>query len=647
MPNIVIPAGSASAITPVVASAIQPSAFFRCEVWQSAQLAGAAFTVIGGQTDYIFNLTDTNGQPWTVELTATLIAPVVVVTMTVTPPVFYTGQTGFSVRANNNGSPGNVYYCPFDIAAAPAPTIVSFTATPSTIAACSGSSTLAWTVTGADTVTISPTIGSVGLTGSQSVTPGATTTYTLTATKYTTTTTATVTVTVTGALMVTSVVTSAAVQNFNSGANFAAGRWRVGYAGTGAYKINGNSPNWGVQYNDNDAQIGGVHGFYITDGAGNVAYGPGNTIGYPNQAAAEVGNSGLVVFYDHVGGKPIGMYLYDGEYGDNVAGSPNPQFFICGPLAASLTANVSQIDVGGSATLTWASTNADTASDPVGGSTTSGSQSVSPTTTTTYIFTATGFSGTIAKTVTVTITVNQPAVVDGLAAVGACGGTIGLSWLAAAHASSYVLQRSADGVSGWSTIASQVGLTFTDTPPLTATAYFYRVASVSGSVTSAYRDVVSAATLVTPSSPPAFSIVAHGGSIAVTWAPVTNATSYSVKYGTSHNGPYTTISGLTGTSTTITGLMDGTVYYVIMTASSACGETSAAAEQSAMPECCANAYSVSASPPGSGTTGTAPTQSGSLGSAPSSVGTFGSAPSSSGSVSVTPSTTWTVGDCPE
>ncbi|HLK66057.1 MAG TPA: OmpA family protein [Bryobacteraceae bacterium] len=61
------------------------------------------------------------------------------------------------------------------------PQIIRFEANPVSIAP-GESSTLSWTTTGAATVTISPTVGSVTVNGSTTVTPSVTTTYTLTAT---------------------------------------------------------------------------------------------------------------------------------------------------------------------------------------------------------------------------------------------------------------------------------------------------------------------------------------------------------------------------------------------------------------------------------------------------------------------------------
>ncbi|MEA2325505.1 MAG: hypothetical protein QOE68_464, partial [Thermoanaerobaculia bacterium] len=81
--------------------------------------------------------------------------------------------------------------------AAPAPSIPTFTATPSTIVA-GDSATLSWTTQDATSASINQGINSVALSGSRSVSPTVTTTYTLTATGATApaaTKTATVTVT--------------------------------------------------------------------------------------------------------------------------------------------------------------------------------------------------------------------------------------------------------------------------------------------------------------------------------------------------------------------------------------------------------------------------------------------------------------------
>lgn len=78
------------------------------------------------------------------------------------------------------------------------PVITSFSATPATVSS-GESTTLSWQVSGADSVTIEPELGSVGPSGSLKIIPQSTTTYTLTAVGEGGSTAASVTVTVTAA----------------------------------------------------------------------------------------------------------------------------------------------------------------------------------------------------------------------------------------------------------------------------------------------------------------------------------------------------------------------------------------------------------------------------------------------------------------
>jgi hypothetical protein len=138
---------------------------------------------------------------WTVSgASAVSIAPGVGVVTGSSVTVSPTATTVYTLTATNDGgnstATATVTVTPF-----PVPLIASFTATPSTIAR-GASSTLAWTVTGATTITIAPGVGTVTGT-SVMVTPTATTTYTLTATNQggPATSTATVTIPATSMLL--------------------------------------------------------------------------------------------------------------------------------------------------------------------------------------------------------------------------------------------------------------------------------------------------------------------------------------------------------------------------------------------------------------------------------------------------------------
>lgn len=102
-----------------------------------------------------------------------------------------TQTTTYTVTGTTGGVSSS---CSITVTVGAVPVIASFTATPTSINA-GQSSTLQWSVTGADSVSIS-SIGTVAASGTQSVSPTATTVYTLTATNASGSATRTATVTV-------------------------------------------------------------------------------------------------------------------------------------------------------------------------------------------------------------------------------------------------------------------------------------------------------------------------------------------------------------------------------------------------------------------------------------------------------------------
>ena len=96
--------------------------------------------------------------------------------ITVTP----TTTTTYTISASNAVA-STTCNVTVSVTAGTAPRIIRFTAAPMTITS-GQASTLVWQVENATTVTISPTVGTVGLVGTQDVTPTQTTTYTITAT---------------------------------------------------------------------------------------------------------------------------------------------------------------------------------------------------------------------------------------------------------------------------------------------------------------------------------------------------------------------------------------------------------------------------------------------------------------------------------
>ena len=73
------------------------------------------------------------------------------------------------------------------------------------------------------------------------------------------------------------------------------------------------------------------------------------------------------------------------------------------------------------------------------------------------------------------------------------------------------------------------------------------------------------------------------GQVKLSWAASINATSYNVKQATVSGGTYTTSANVTGLVYTNTGLVNGTLYYFVVSAANSFGESTNSAQVSARP----------------------------------------------------------------
>lgn len=86
-----------------------------------------------------------------------------------------------------------------------------------------------------------------------------------------------------------------------------------------------------------------------------------------------------------------------------------------------------------------------------------------------------------------------------------------------------------------------------------------------------------------PVPPTDFVKVPGDKQVALSWQPSSGATSYTIRAGTNSGGPYAITNTAAATSYTTTGLVNGTIYYFVVTASNARGEGAFSSEVSAKP----------------------------------------------------------------
>jgi hypothetical protein len=205
---------------------------------------------------------------------------------------------------------------------------------------------------------------------------------------------------------------------------------------------------------------------------------------------------------------------------------------------------------------------------------------------TTYYFmvTASNAAGSITATSEVSGAPNGPQPFS-ITAATAGNTQVALTWGASTGATSYNVRYGTSSGSYGTTFATGVtGTSSTVTGLTNGTTYYFMVTAVNASGSVNATSEVSG----TPDGPQPFSITAATAGhtqVALTWGASTGATSYNVRYGTSSGSYGTTFAtGVTGTSSTVTGLANGTTYYFMVTAVNASGSVNATSEVSGTPD---------------------------------------------------------------
>jgi fibronectin type 3 domain-containing protein/regulation of enolase protein 1 (concanavalin A-like superfamily) len=189
-------------------------------------------------------------------------------------------------------------------------------------------------------------------------------------------------------------------------------------------------------------------------------------------------------------------------------------------------------------------------------------------------------------TITEAATLPAPAAPVGVAVIPTNQQNV-ISWDVVPGALTYNVKRSTvNGGPSYGVIAANIAtIGFTDTNVNNLTAYYYVVTAVNANGESVNSLQVSGTPHLPPVPTVPTGVTATRGDTQVTlsWTGASGAVSYNVKRGTSGGGPYPTVTNITTTSLVVTGLVNGTTYYFVVSALNPTGESGNSSEVSATP----------------------------------------------------------------
>ncbi|WNR45238.1 fibronectin type III domain-containing protein [Paenibacillus roseipurpureus] len=160
-------------------------------------------------------------------------------------------------------------------------------------------------------------------------------------------------------------------------------------------------------------------------------------------------------------------------------------------------------------------------------------------------------------------------------------GQVSLNWSAVSGATGYKVKYGIASGSHTTTIDVGSVTSYTVTGLTNGTTYYFVVTAYSSGGESSKSNEKTAIPSI--SAPVQANPTAGNAQITVNWGSVTGATGYKVKYGTSSGTYSTTVDAGNVTSKTITGLTNGTTYYLVVTAYNATAESAISNEKSATP----------------------------------------------------------------
>jgi fibronectin type 3 domain-containing protein len=179
---------------------------------------------------------------------------------------------------------------------------------------------------------------------------------------------------------------------------------------------------------------------------------------------------------------------------------------------------------------------------------------------------------------------NPPPAPTGLTA-SAANAQVNLTWNASSGATAYYVKRSTTSGGPYTQIATPTATSYADNSVSNGTKYYYVVSAYNSYGQSANSAEVSATPMAPPppGAPTGLAATAGNTQVSLTWTASTGATSYHVKRSTTNGGPYTQVSAPTAANFTDTGLINNTIYYYVVSALNAAGESANSSQASATP----------------------------------------------------------------
>lgn len=203
-------------------------------------------------------------------------------------------------------------------------------------------------------------------------------------------------------------------------------------------------------------------------------------------------------------------------------------------------------------------------------------------TTSYYVVTAVNIAGqSLASNETSAAPIFPPAAPSGLTAASGTS-QIALSWTASSSTTNYNLYRSTSSGGPYTVIANPTGTNYADTSAVSGTTYYYVVSAVNTAGESGMSSEVNA--MLLPGAVTGVSAAAGSNQVSLNWSAAAGAATYNIARSNTSGGPYSTIaSGISATNYADTGLVNGTMYYYVISATNASGTGANSSEVSAKP----------------------------------------------------------------